>query len=284
MAGWSEPPDPDRRRVLRTFVGAGVGVVTGGVTHGTVYERHRITVTRADVSVAALPRALEGLRIALLTDLHLSAMVPAEDIAAAVQLTLDARPDLIVLGGDYVTFADKRFITPCAELLEPLAAPAGVYAVMGNHDDEPEMTKAMARNGVAVLADNRTTLTFRGERIELVGIRFWTRRTQDITPLLRGATGWTILAAHDPRRFDQAAALNLPLLLSGHTHGGQIVLPGIGAIAARKFPVAEGLLIRDNTTMFVSRGIGTIYVPCRISCPPEVAVLTLKRAQRLRAD
>jgi predicted MPP superfamily phosphohydrolase len=167
--------------------------------------------------------------------------------------------------------------------LRPLTAPAGVFAVMGNHDDENEMRRALGRNGIGVLTDDRTTLTLRGERIELVGIRFWTKRTQDITRLLRGASGWTILAAHDPRRFDQAADLNLPLLLSGHTHGGQIVLPGLGAIAARKFPIAEGLLVRNNTTMFVSRGLGTIYVPCRIGCPPEVALLTLRRAPPLRA-
>jgi predicted MPP superfamily phosphohydrolase len=278
MAGARSTPDPDRRRVLRTLVGASVGVASGGVAHGFLYERHRVTVTRTNVPVSALPHVLEGLRIALLTDLHLSQMVPAEDISAAVRLAVDARPDLIVLGGDYVTFADRRFIDPCAELLRPLAAPSGVFAVMGNHDDEPEMTRALVKNGVSVLADERTTVLVRGERLELVGLRFWTKRTQDITRLLRGATGWTLLVAHDPRRFDQAVALNLPLLLSGHTHGGQIVLPGVGALAARKFPVAEGLLVRENTTMFVSRGVGTIYVPCRIGCPPEVALLTLTRA------
>ncbi len=284
MAGSPIAPDPQRRRVLRTLVGAGIGVATGGVAHGFLYERHRVGLTHAEVAVSALPRALEGLRIALLTDLHLSPMVPAEDIAAAVMLARDAQPDLIVLGGDYVSFADQRYIDPCAELLRPLAAPSGVFAVMGNHDDEPDMTRALVKNGITVLADEHTTLRVRGERLELVGLRFWSKRTEDITRLLRGAPGWTVLLAHDPRRFDQAVALNLPLVLSGHTHGGQIVLPGVGALAARKFPVAEGLLTRENTTMFVSRGVGTIYVPCRIGCPPEVAVLTLTRARSSRAS
>jgi uncharacterized protein len=75
----------------------------------------------------------------------------------------------------------------------------------------------------------------------------------------------------------QATALNVPLMLSGHTHGGQIVIPGLGAIAAKKFPVISGMARRENTTAFVSRGIGTVYVPCRINCPPEVALLTLQR-------
>jgi predicted MPP superfamily phosphohydrolase len=275
-------PDVNRRSVLQTLVAAGIGVVTGGLTHGVVYERHRIGVTRATLAVSALPAALEGLRIALITDLHLSAMVPAEDVAETVRIATAERPDLVILGGDYVSFGDRRYMAPCAALLGPLTAANGVYAVLGNHDDETEMSRALAKNGVGVLADDRTTITVRGERVELVGLRFWTRKTSDITRLLRGATGWTVLLAHDPRRFDQAVSLNVPLLLSGHTHGGQIVLPGIGALAARKFPIAEGSLSRENTMMFVSRGVGTIYVPCRISCPPEVAILTLARAHRLR--
>jgi hypothetical protein len=86
-----------------------------------------------------------------------------------------------------------------------------------------------------------------------------------------------ILLAHDPRRLIEAAELNIPLVLSGHTHGGQVVLPGIGAIAARKFPVIAGLGRRGKTSIFVSRGVGTVYVPYRLNCPPDVALLTLKR-------
>ena len=97
----------------------------------------------------------------------------------------------------------------------------------------------------------------------------------DIASIVRGASGLVVLLAHDPRRFLEAAALKIPLVLSGHTHGGQVVLPGIGALAAQKFPVVSGIGRRDMTTMFVSRGVGTVYVPVRVNCPPEVAVLTL---------
>jgi predicted MPP superfamily phosphohydrolase len=86
------------------------------------------------------------------------------------------------------------------------------------------------------------------------------------------------LLAHDPRRLIEAAALGVPLVLSGHTHGGQIVLPVAGALAAQKFPTIAGIGRRDRSTVFVSRGVGTIYVPVRINCPPEVAVLTLQPA------
>jgi predicted small secreted protein len=82
--------------------------------------------------------------------------------------------------------------------------------------------------------------------------------------------------AHDPRRLEEAAALEVPLVLSGHTHGGQVVLPGVGAVAARKFPVISGLARQDKTTLFVSRGVGTVYVPIRLNCPPEVVLLTLR--------
>jgi predicted MPP superfamily phosphohydrolase len=266
--------------MLRALLAAGIGVAAGGSAHGYLYERHKVGLTQTTLPVAALPSGLEGLRVAFITDLHLSTLVPAADIATAVALASQARPDLVILGGDYVTEMDRRFMEPCAELLAPLSAPSGVFAVLGNHDDEVEMPRALERHHVQVLADDRTTLTVRGERLQLVGLRFWTKKVEAITPLLKQATGWTIVVAHDPRRLDQAAALNIPLLLSGHTHGGQIALPGIGALAARKFPVAEGMLVRENTTLYVSRGVGTVYVPCRINCPPEVSLLTLTRERR----
>ena len=109
-----------------------------------------------------------------------------------------------------------------------------------------------------------------------MGIRFWTKRGIDVEPLTRGATGTMILLAHDPRRLVEAAALHIPLVLSGHTHGGQVVLPVVGALAAQKFPIVAGIGRRGQTTIFVSRGIGTVYVPVRVNCPPEVAVLTLQ--------
>ena len=140
------------------------------------------------------------------------------------------------------------------------------------------MPAALATRRIGVLRDARTSLTINNEVVDLVGIRFWTKRHADIAPLLRGSSGTVFLLAHDPRRLTEAAALRVPLVLSGHTHGGQVVLPLVGPVAAQKFPVVAGIGRRDATTMFVSRGIGTVYVPVRINCPPEVAVLTLRSA------
>ncbi len=266
-----------RRAALKAFGIVGLGTATGLSTYGYAFERHRLGVTRATVGVSGLPPGLDGLRIALVTDVHHSPMVPAGDIETAVRLTLAERPDLVVLGGDYVTWGDRRYVEPVAELLSPLHAPLGVFAILGNHDDDRDMPAALSRRGFTVLRDARTRVTMRGEAVEFVGIRYWTRRVQDLAKLLRGARDPIFLLAHDPRRLTEAAELDVPLVLSGHTHGGQVVVPGLGALAARKFPVLAGTAVRDNTSLFVSRGVGTVYVPFRINCPPEVALLTLRR-------
>ncbi len=267
-----------RRTVLKALLAAGVGTLSGTGAYGYLYGRHDLEITTATVPVAGLPPALAGLRIGLMTDIHRSQLVAHADVARAVTALTSQRPDLIVLGGDYVTWGDRRYVAPSADALSSLSAPHGVYGILGNHDDDHDMPLALAKHGVQMLKDARTRLTIRNETLDLVGIRFWTKRQSDIAPLLRGAAPATILLAHDPRRLTEAAALDLPLVLSGHTHGGQVVLPVVGAVAAQKFPVVAGLARRGRTTMFVSRGVGTIYVPVRINCPPEVAVLTLQPA------
>jgi uncharacterized protein len=267
-----------RRAVLKGALVAGAGTVAGAAVYGYTYERHALEVTRASIAVAGLPPPLAGLRVGLITDIHRSLFVSHEDVAHAVARLMAESPDLIVLGGDYVTWGDREFVVPSAEALGPLAAPHGVFAILGNHDDDHDMPAALGRHGVQVLKDARTRLRIRNETVDLVGIRFWTKRQADIAALTRGAAPMTLLLAHDPRRLAEAASLKLPLVLSGHTHGGQIVLPLVGALAAQKFPTVAGVARRDRTALFVSRGIGTIYVPVRINCPPEVAVLTLQPA------
>jgi len=268
----------NRRVVLKTLAAAGVGALSGAAGYGYLYERHQLEVTHTDLPVSGLPEALAGLRIGLVTDTHCSPTVPAQDIERAVVATMRERPDLIVLGGDYVTWGDRRYVPDSADLLAPLHAPAGVFAVLGNHDDDHDMPAALAAKGFAVLKDARTEVVIRGERVSFVGIRYWTRRADRIAKLFQGSQGTTrILLAHDPLRLKEAADLDVPLVLSGHTHGGQIVLPGLGAIAARKYPVIAGIGHQENTILYVSRGIGTVYLPVRINCPPEVAILTLRR-------
>ena len=269
-----------RRAALKGVLAGAVGMVGGTAAYGIGYERHRLGATEARLPVYGLPTPLDGVRIALLTDIHHSALVGADDVRAAVDLALSLKPDLIVLGGDYVSFADRKFVGPVADLLAPLRAPYGVFAILGNHDDEKDMPAALSRKGFTVLKDQSSRVKLRGEALELAGIRFWTRRPADIQEVIRKARDPVILLAHDPRRLTEAAVLNVPAVLSGHTHGGQIVLPGVGAVAKARFPVLEGLGRKAYTSIFVSRGIGTVYVPVRINCPPEVALVTLASVPR----
>jgi predicted MPP superfamily phosphohydrolase len=278
MASPSPLPPPSRlsrRRVLEGFGAVAIGAAAGTVAHGFLYERFHVEVTERTLDVAGWPSTLAGLRIGFLTDLHRSATVSHEMIAGAVDLVMARHPDLVVIGGDYVTNRDHRYVQPAAEALRGLAAPHGVFAVLGNHDDERDMSPALQAEGFTVLRDARTQLMVRGEPIDIAGLRYWTHRMPDVARVVRGASPTLILIAHTPKRLLQAAALSVPLLLSGHTHGGQIVLPGIGAVAAHEFPVVAGSERRDNTTVFVSRGVGTVYVPVRINCPPEVAILSI---------
>jgi predicted MPP superfamily phosphohydrolase len=271
-----------RRAAIKGMLVTTVGAVTGAATYGVAFERHQIGVTHASLPVSGLPPALHGLRVGLLTDIHHSQTVPASDVTHAVELVMAQVPDLIVLGGDYVTFGDRAFVGPVAELLAPLRAPHGVFAILGNHDDDRDMPAALSQRHIEVLKDARTRLDVRGEGLELAGVRFWTRRPEDVARVLgKTAADTVILLAHDPRRLTEASALKVPAVLSGHTHGGQVVLPGVGAVARRRFPVLAGLGSRNNTSIFVSRGIGTVYVPIRINCPPEVAIVTLKRRSQI---
>jgi|SRR5215203_1113757 len=279
MPGGAKAGGITRRELLRGLAAGAVGTVVGATDHGYVYQRRDLTVTRETIQVSGLSAGLSGLRIGFLSDLHRSEMVSHEMADAAVRLLLSEDTDLIILGGDYVTFGggrNRHYVPAAADALGPLHAPHGVFAVLGNHDDDREMPAALSAKGFTVLKDSRTRVSIKGEQLDLAGIRFWTRKPSDIATVLRGAGTNLILLAHTPSRLPEAVSLAIPLMLSGHTHGGQIVLPGLGAIAAREFPVVAGAARREGTAVFVTRGVGTVYVPVRLNCPPEVAVLTLE--------
>ena len=253
-----------------------LGTAAGTAAHGFLYERHQIEVTEQTLDVAGWPSSLSGLKIGFLTDLHRSSTVSHEMIAHAVDLVMARQPDLIIVGGDYVTNRDRRFIQPAADALAKLTAPHGVFAVLGNHDDDRDVPAALLSAGFAVLRDARTQISIHNEPVDIAGLRYWTHRMADIARVVRGTSPTLLMIAHTPKRLVEAMALSVPLLLCGHTHGGQIVLPGIGAVAAREFPIIAGAERRENTTVFVSRGVGTVYIPVRVNCPPEVAILRIE--------
>src|SRR5262245_21219538 len=128
-----------RRAVLKTLVGSGAAVMTGAGAYGFFGERHALGLTEAVLPVSKLPSELVGLKIGLLTDVHRSQWVSADDIDHVVRLMMAVKPDLIVLGGDYVTWGERSYVTPSAEALAPLSAPHGLFAILGNHDDDHDM-------------------------------------------------------------------------------------------------------------------------------------------------
>lgn len=266
-----------RRHVLRTLAASGVlaGVSVG--SYGFAYERHRLTLNRTTVPVDGLPPALVGLRVGVLSDIHFGPFIGPDEVTAAASMLRGQGPDLILLAGDFVSRGNRKDVAPCAAALGPLRAPLGVFAVTGNHDPEPTVNAIFEARGVQVLRDEHVHLTARGEMISLGGVRYWSGKVSDIERTFQRAGGFPILLAHDPRRLTQAAQLGVPLVVSGHTHGGQVVLPGFGAPAAARFPVVAGVGRRGKTTVFVSRGVGTVVLPVRLNCPPEVVVLTLER-------
>jgi predicted MPP superfamily phosphohydrolase len=279
MSPTLNPRGLTRRHVLQGIGAVTIGTAAGAAAHGFLYERHELQLTEETLDVAGWPSSLAGLRIGFLTDLHRSATVSHDMIAGAVRTVMARTPDMVIIGGDYVTNRDRRYVQAAADALTGLTAPHGVFAVLGNHDDERDVPAALVTAGFEVLRDERTQIAIRGEAVDIAGLRYWTHRIADVTRVLKGASPTLVLVAHTPKRLVEAAALSVPLLLSGHTHGGQIVLPGIGAIAAREFPVVAGTARRENTTVFVSRGVGTVYVPIRLNCPPEVAILTIRPLQ-----
>jgi len=269
-----------RRTALKALAAVAGGTAAGFAVHGYTVERHAVGLVNTELPVTGLGEGFDGLRLGYVSDLHHSEFVGLDDIRRAVSLVTAERPDLILLGGDYVSYGDTRYADPCAEALGVLTAPLGVFAVLGNHDDDRYVPESLRRRRIAVLRDESTVITNRGDKLILSGIRFWTRFAIDIARATGPRTAPVLLAAHDPRRIAEAAALQIPAVLSGHTHGGQIVLPGLGALAARKFPVAAGRLSRDGSEMFVSRGVGTVILPIRVNCPPEVNIVTLRRRER----
>ena len=219
------------RGLLATGVGAAVGPIAYGprtnaiVWHGSIRSCRFQVCRRRSMACASVSSPTST--TARPCRLKMS--------RRAVEMLRSATPDLIVLGGDYVTFGNRRYVEPVAELLAPLAdAPLGSFAVLGNHDNDREMAGGADPSQVQrVCSDERTRLTIRDESLDLVGIRFWTRRVPHLLDVMKGAGPNTILLAHDPRRLTQAAQLNVPLVLSGHTHGGQVLLPGLTAWCSR---------------------------------------------------
>lgn len=249
--------------------------------HNDLYD---LEITRHEVFVKDLPAAFEGYRIAFLTDTHVASFHRRAFFREVVARTMQFEPDLVLLGGDFVTF--ERHIPLMAELLlTGLEARDGVYAVLGNHDywaDADSVVAAMTARGVKFVV-NRSIFLRRGDdTIALAGIDELYRGTPDVNAAfaLVDPKIPCIALSHHPDIIGRLEDRRVDLLVCGHTHGGQIRFPYFGAVVVpskHEARYASGFHRQGRVLMYVSRGIGAIP-PLRILCKPEVATFVLRRA------
>lgn len=274
-----------RRQFLSGLVAAPLVAVSAGAAYSRLIEPYNYLISETDILIRELPAAFEGFRITQLTDVHHSRILGLGEVQRVVSLAQQTKPDMFVLTGDYST-SYRRYIEPCAEALGALNAPEGVWAVLGNHDHytDPELTtRSLQRHHIAVLNNARTTLQRGSDAIQLSGIDDWSWNAADWTRAFSGLKSQTptILLSHQPTVLDLEQTQNVSLILSGHTHGGQLNFPLLGAPArftTNDLKYARGLFRRGDTQLYVSTGTGVIGLPLRFGVRPEIAVLRLRRA------
>jgi predicted MPP superfamily phosphohydrolase len=242
-------------------------------------------ITETVIALRRLPATFDGLRIVHLTDIHHSLFTPLEEVERAVYLANHLEPDLVALTGDYVTFS-PAYIHPVARALGKLRARHGVYAVLGNHDfqvDAEEITRALRSHRIRVLRNSRRPLRAAGETLWILGVDDLWWSSDDLPAALKAvpARDAKILLCHNPLGIWQASRYSIDLVLSGHTHGGQVRVPGFRHLYRSKLGerFVEGWNRLNGTQIYVSRGIGKVIVPIRFDCPPEIACLRLRRGR-----
>lgn len=248
-------------------------------------EPEHLEVVRHDIKLAGWPAAASGLRIGQLSDLHCHDQRSLRRAERSVEMLLAQKPDIVFLTGDFVS-SSLGFVVACAETLAPLmAAPRGVFAVLGNHDwggrrtgnRTAYVTRELKRIGVQVLR-NRSVPLPGDSSVWLVGLDPRSMNAQNLALALDGVPEKAVklLLVHEPDYADEAPA-GFALQFSGHSHGGQIRLPGLPPLHCpsygRQYP--EGLQQAANHLVYTTRGIGMIGPQMRFCCPPEVTVLSL---------
>jgi predicted MPP superfamily phosphohydrolase len=251
-------------------------------------EPNRLIVHQETIQIANWPSALSGLRIAVISDIHVGGpFVDDKKVRLIVERTNQLQPDLIVLLGDYMSGNSwhGHRVEPevFAAVLKDFRAPLGVYSVLGNHDwwyNGQKVRRALDENGIRVLEDEVVEVKGRGTSFWLAGLGdLWTRPQHIQETLAKVPEGGTVIAlTHNPDIFPRIPQ-RVPLLLAGHTHGGQVNLPFIGRpIEPSNFGqrYAAGHIFENGHHLFVTTGIGTSILPVRFRVTPEIVLLTLK--------
>jgi hypothetical protein len=282
---WRRIPkfNQERRGFIRAAGAAFVSAPFAAMAFGILVQRKDIHLREVDVPVPGLPKDLQGLRIVQLSDIHLSPFLTEEELARAVDMTNGLRAHLALVTGDLITSHGDP-LDVCLRQVARLRSDAGTLGCLGNHEIyagvEAEATRKAARLGMAFLRQESRTLRFGNAALNIAGVDY--QRTG--TRYLRGAERWivpgvtNVLLSHNPDVFDVAARQGWDLTIAGHTHGGQVTVELLHQqLSAARFytPYVYGLYRQGRSSIWVTRGIGTVGVPARIGAPPEVALLRL---------
>jgi uncharacterized protein len=292
------PQKISRRTFLKATTGVGAGTALGCLG-AALQEPYDTRVEHVGIRLPRLPQAFDGLRLAQLSDIHFGEYMSESHLQHIVDLTNAQSPDMVVLTGDYVTgglFGEKdgrnsqeddrraEKAWPCAEVLRGVVkARYGRIAILGNHDcvTNPDIvTEALTSNGFLVLRN-------RCFPVESLGARFWLAGVDDILEhygdpeaTMYGVPGneCVVLAMHEPDYVEKILDYGIDFQISGHSHGGQVRLPGIGPLylpkGAKKYP--RGYYRVGNLQLYTNCGVGVIHLPVRFMCPPEITVFTLR--------
>ncbi len=274
--------------LLRTSLTLGTGFGLG-LTASSVLETYTIATEYLSFTLPRLKPGLDGLRIAQISDFHFGPYTGEREIRAAMDAARASHPDVIALTGDFITATwifhyghrPASKIVPCAELLRHLSAPYGVFAVLGNHDwgaDAEVVAATLTEAGIRVLRNQAVAIERDGARLWLAGTDSALAGAADLDRSLARVplSEPVVLLAHEPDLADEAARYPIDLQLSGHAHGGQIVIPGVPGYLpplGRKYP--RGLYRVGNLKLYSNRGIGVSGAPVRFNAPPEVTVVDL---------
>jgi predicted MPP superfamily phosphohydrolase len=263
-------------------LGAGVFLFVWGLT-----EASSLTVTQQDIAHPDVPEAFSGFTIAFLSDFHFGPFFSLERTTEVVARTNGLKPDLILLGGDY-TDAVPGLTESFWKILAGLRAPAGVFAVLGNDDYKGHQRFIIERlraNGIAVLDNEARWITRPGGRIKLGGVSDLGTWRYDLKPTVADThpADFVILLVHQPDFIEVEKDERIDLALSGHTHGGQVNLFGWSPFVPSSFGFRfrEGVVRVRNTTLVISRGLGTVILPVRLGSPPEILLVRLAAKHRI---
>ena len=248
-----------------------------------IEEANSLSLERVEITLEKLPSKLDGFRIVHLSDIHHSPFTGLDHIKRVVKISNRLKPDIFLLTGDYVSH-HSEFVGPAAEVLGELRAEYGTHACLGNHDhwtDADLVTHLFRGEGINVLINEGFRLETNGGSFWLAGVDDYMVGKTDVASALKGSfpDELKILLAHNPIIFRQSVRSSVDLTLSGHTHGGQIKLRDEDRRIIRRRKLSSGLHKRVDSQIYITRGIGTVVLPVRFQCPPEISLLELRSSR-----